>query len=466
MKNRDRRPRNAAGRADRAVLTGMVLLMLVLSAVVSPGVDFGSAGDALNYFIAVITLAFTVLLFFFCINSITLDRRESRIFKWMIVIFFLTAVLLLLIGDSSRAAVHRLTMVLYTLLYLFSALYWLLFWDFQRGKHPHLFGEKCCGIIHCVFFGIYGALTVVNHFTGFCFSVAPDGVFVVRSYLLFYMTLAWFIIYLVLAMTTVCDLKTKLTLASYSLFPLLNWLLVLLFPDRAFYMGIFSALGTFLYLIPLYLLFFNVYLENGRLYLQRERELEESRANAMMLKISPHFISNVMGSIVALCDADAKKAGELAARFARYLRDNYTDMTDEQMIPFSKELEHIRNYLAVEQIRFPGLKVEYDVETEAFLIPTLAVQPLVENAVRHGISKRPDASGTVTIRAFEEERDYVIRILDDGIGFDTVEPRDDKKHVGIANARTRLALLCSGSLTVTGLPGQPTVCEIRIPKGE
>ena len=288
----------------------------------------------------------------------------------------------------------------------------------------------------------------------------------VRSYWLYCLTFLGFALYFILTMKAQCDKKTKWTLLSYSAFPLLGWLLAILHHDSEFYVNIFSAFSLVLHVIPLQLLFYNVYLEKGRLALRREQELELSRANAMMLKISPHFIANTMGSIVALCDTDAQEAGELASRFADYLRDNYAEMSEDTMIPFSTELEHIRNYLAIEQVRFPGLKVEYDVRADAFLLPTLTVQPLVENAVRHGISKRRNSSGTVEITSFETETDYVIRIADDGVGYSPTPENNGKKHVGNANAKARLMLLCEGTLTVTGQRGQGTVCEIRIPKGE
>ena len=467
MKKETRLFGKSAKRAEYAVLFGMLVLLVALTAAAAVLVDFGNAGEAVSFFLSLTTLLFVVLLFFFCINSYALDRREKQIFESMVAVFYLAALTMLLgSGSVGKAETAQISMLLNTLLYLFSSLYWLSFRLFQKGKYPHLFGERCVGIIHYVFFGIYSVLVIVNHFTGFCFSVGEGGEFIVRSDLLFYMTSFWFFLYLVIAMTTKCSLKTKLTLASYSLFPLLNWLLAFVLPDAEFYLGIFSAVGIFLYLIPLYLLFFNVYLESGRLFLQRERELEESRANAMALKINPHFIANTMSSIVALCDTEPEKAGELAAKFARYLRDNYTDSPLEQMSPFSQELTYIRNYLAIEQTRFAGLRVEYDVRTDRFLLPTLAVQPLVENAVRHGISKRPDACGTVTIQSFEDTNDYVIRILDDGVGLPAEPPSDTRKHVGIANAKARLSLLCRGTLTVAGREGGGTVCEIRIPKGE
>ena len=446
------------------VLALMLVLLLAAAAAAIRHTDFSVASAAANLLLSAVTVSLTVLLYFFCINSFAWDRREQNLFQILVTAFFLTGLpVLLASGIEGKPQMRRLTMLLYTFLYVFSALYWLAFWLFQKGKYPHRFGEKSCGIIHLVFWGIYILLAVVNHFTGFCFTVAADGSFVVRSYLIYGLTVLWFILYFGIAMTTQCDMKIKLTLVSYSLFPLLNWLLLPVVPDLRFYLDIFSSLGLFFYLIPLYLLFFNVYLESGRLFLQRERELEESRANAMMLKISPHFISNTMSSIVALCYADAPKAGRLASSFAVYLRDNYADMSENVMIPFSKELEHIRNYLAIEEIRFPGLRVEYDIREKAFLIPTLTVQPLVENAVRHGISKRPDASGTVKIASLADEGCYIIRISDDGVGFDTAQHKDGK-HIGVANAKARLHMLCSGTLTITSQRGAGTVCEIRIPK--
>ena len=448
-----------------AVLALMLALLVVASVMATRLTDLSVAAAAVNLHISVITASLTVLLYFFCVNSFAWDRKEQWLFAVLVTVFFFSDLpVLLASGIEGKPQMHRLTMLLYTFLYVFSALYWLAFWLFQKNNSPHRFGEKVCGLIYLVFWGIYILLVVVNHFTGFCFTVTADGSFEVRSPLLFIMTVLWFILYLVIAMTTQCAMKAKLTLASYSLFPLLNWLLLPVVPDLRFYLNIFSSLGLFFYLIPLYLLFFNVYLESGRLFLQRERELEESRVNALMLKISPHFIANTMSSIVALCYADAPKAGELASNFAVYLRDNYADMSENPMVPFSKELEHIRNYLAIEVIRFPGLHVEYDVREKTFHIPTLTVQPLVENAVRHGISKRPDASGTVKIASFADESFYIIRILDDGAGFDTTATKDGK-HIGIANAKARLDMLCGGTLTVTSRRGEGTVCEIRIPKG-
>lgn len=456
---------NCRAPGENAFLILMICLFLAGSVTTIRLTDFGSASAAVNFFLSLVALLFTILLYSFCIFGFTWDVREKHSFSILVFAFFLHELASLLVsGIEDKPGLYRLIMLVYTLQYLFSSLYWLAFWFFQKGKYQHRFGEKNCKRICFAFFSVYALVTLVNYFTGFCFTVEPDGSFVMRSPLLLDLTLLWFVLYFMIIMTAQCNRKTKLTLASYSLFPMLSWLTFLFPRYRDFFLSIFSGLAALFYLIPLYLLFFNIYLENGQLFLQRERELELSRANAMMLKISPHFIANTMSSIVALCDCDAAKAGELASQFAVYLRDNYADMSEDEMIPFSAELGHIRNYLAIEEVRFPGLQVEYDIQAKDFLLPTLTVQPLVENAVRHGISKRPDASGTVKITSLEEENSYIIRIADDGVGFHPTEHKDGK-HIGISNAKARLHMLCTGTLTVTSQYGQGTVCEIRIPKG-
>ena len=452
--------------AEHGILAAMLILGFIFAVIAIRLTDFRIPTGVVNLCLSLTTLGFTTLLYFLCINSFAWDMRQKKIFELLVILFFLTNLPLLLASSSEGyPQMRRLTMFLYTLLYLLSALYWLVYWFFQKGKYRYRFGETCCEIIYFVFFGCYALVILINQFTGFCFSINADGIFVARSPLLFILTLLWFFIYFAITMTTQCDMRTKLTLASYSLFPLLSWLLIPLVSFSPFYLEIFSRLGIFFYMIPLYLLFFNVYLESGRLFLQREKELNESQLNAMMLKIGPHFIANTMSSIVALCGPDSPEAALLATRFARYLRDNYAELTDEPMITFKNELEHIRNYLAIEQTRFAGLRVEYDIQADHFLLPTLTVQPLVENAVRHGISKRQDVSGTVKIRSYETETDYVICIMDDGIGFSGIPENDGKKHIGISNAKARLSMLCNGALYITGQPDHGTVCEVRIPKG-
>ena len=224
-----------------------------------------------------------------------------------------------------------------------------------------------------------------------------------------------------------------------------------------------SCIEDFGLILSLYLAFFSVYQERGRLLLVKEKELVKSRLNTAVLQANPHFVYNTLASIEYFCDTDPATAKKLLDDFTKYLRSNSANLTNRLMIPFREELENLNAYLRIELIRFQNLRVEYDIAAEDFFVPCLSVQPLVENAVRHGIGKRRGNAGTVTIRTAETPDFWQIIILDDGVGY-TGTPQDGKAHIGIENVRQRLAILCGGTLTITGTEGQGTVAEMRIPK--
>ena len=144
-----------------------------------------------------------------------------------------------------------------------------------------------------------------------------------------------------------------------------------------------------------------------------------------------------------------------------------TAMSSSYLVSFDEDIEFVQNYLKLEKRRFGDrLTVEYDIQVTNFHIPLLTLQPLVENAVRHGISKRPEG-GTIRITTRELEDSYSVLLEDNGVGFDTTKaPDDSREHVGLSNVRTRLIALCGGSLTVHSVPGEGTTVEIRIKKEE
>lgn len=248
----------------------------------------------------------------------------------------------------------------------------------------------------------------------------------------------------------------KLTLMIY---PLLPYIITL----EAFYQTgpTLLPVGTFCSLVFLYS---NLYVRRENELIQRKHELTQSQLNAMRLQINPHFIFNTLGSIDSLCVEDSAQAQSLLRLFSKHLRNNYIGMADEPLIPFKNELEHLQNYLSIEQVRFPHLKVEYDIRVQNFYIPSLSVQPLAENAIQHGICKRRKSEGTLTISSWETEEAYMIAISDDGVGFSGQTTDDGKSHIGIANVQKRLELLCGGSLEVNSTPNIGTRCLIKLPK--
>ena len=192
-------------------------------------------------------------------------------------------------------------------------------------------------------------------------------------------------------------------------------------------------------------------------------QLQESRIALMISQIQPHFIYNTLGTIQQLCKEDPHQASKLVQNFSLYLRGNFSELDNTVPIRFAKELEHVRCYTEIELIRFPDMTVRYDIQSEAFLLPALTVQPLVENAIKHGLMGREEG-GTVTVTAYETATHYCVQVADDGVGFDTAAPLEQRKHVGIRNVRERLRVMCGGSLTVESQPGTGTTALIQIPK--
>lgn len=200
---------------------------------------------------------------------------------------------------------------------------------------------------------------------------------------------------------------------------------------------------------------------------QKELALSESNNALVLSQIQPHFLYNALTSIYRLCDVKPEEAKEAVSNFSKYLRGNLDSIKQTKMISFADELKHLQAYLSLEKMRYDDyLEVRYDIRATEFFIPPLTVQPLVENAVNHGISDLPDG-GCVTVSAYEEPDHYEIRVSDNGVGFDpTAQPSDERSHIGISNVRSRLEIMCNGTLEIISSPGNGTTAIIKIPKGE
>lgn len=196
-----------------------------------------------------------------------------------------------------------------------------------------------------------------------------------------------------------------------------------------------------------------------------ETQLALSRTTTMMSQIRSHFVFNILNAISGMCKYDPKMADDTIVRFARYLRNNIDIMEDDSNVSFETDLQHLEDYVALEQIRF-GDKIEFysDVEVSNFKIPPLIMQPVVENAIKHGVSKKQD-NGTIILRTRDLGDKIAITVEDDGVGFDMAEL--DKEHsVGIRNIRFRLEQLVHGELNIQSEIGKGTIVTITIPKEE
>ena len=199
---------------------------------------------------------------------------------------------------------------------------------------------------------------------------------------------------------------------------------------------------------------------------EHERAMQaEQRIQIMISQIQPHFLYNTLSTIQALCRIDPEKAFETTEKFGSYLRMNIDSLSQASLIPFEQELEHTRTYADIEMMRFPYVHISYDIEDEDFEVPALSIQPIVENAIRHGV--RGQYNGTVRVSTMLDEHDHVITVSDNGRGFDPASlGTQEGSHIGLQNVRERLEMLCDGKIDVDSRKGAGCTVTIRIPRGE
>ena len=200
--------------------------------------------------------------------------------------------------------------------------------------------------------------------------------------------------------------------------------------------------------------------------LRTQKELYDAKLQIMVSQIRPHFMYNALTSIAMMCELDPKTAKEATIAFSKYLRCNMDSLSQTKTVPFEQELSHLKNYLFIEKLRFDDLlNIEYDIQVTDFRVPQLSIQPLVENAVKHGVGMAEDG-GTVKISTRQTDNAYEVIISDDGVGFDVNAPKKDdgRSHVGMENTRKRLKEMCGADIIITSKIGEGTTARVIIPK--
>lgn len=230
--------------------------------------------------------------------------------------------------------------------------------------------------------------------------------------------------------------------------------------QRALFLACFLAPAS-VQIIPIELLLLSDLVQH---YLQQKEESAQQRARVAVLQMRPHFIHNTLASIYYLIAKDPKKAQQTTRDFSRYLQNNFEAIAQEGTIPFVKELEHTRAYLAVEQTCYEGrVFVDFDTPFTSFDVLPLTLQPVVENAVKHGMD--PDSKPLQILVATRElERGAQIIVEDNGLGF---APPDGKgQHFALDNVRERLKTKCGGTMQIEALQSGGTRVTIFVPRKE
>jgi two-component system LytT family sensor kinase len=203
----------------------------------------------------------------------------------------------------------------------------------------------------------------------------------------------------------------------------------------------------------------------------RER-LARAEVRALRAQISPHFIYNALTAIASFVRTDPERARELILEFAEFTR--YSFRAHGDFTTLAEELRSIDRYLTIERARFGDrLQVRLQIAPEVLPVglPVLCLQPLVENAVRHGLSRKPGV-GMVSIEARDAGAECHITVEDDGVGMDPavftpgLPETDDGQHVGLSNVDERLRNVFGDhfGLVVETAPGEGTKVSMRVPK--
>lgn len=194
-----------------------------------------------------------------------------------------------------------------------------------------------------------------------------------------------------------------------------------------------------------------------------QKDLKISQDKMLILKnqIQPHFIYNSLSIIRSLAKRDGHRAVECIDKFSDYLKAHIGAIQTDELVPFDKELYNVKVYLSLVQADYTRkVEVVYDLGVTDFLIPPLSLEPIVENAVNHGLSRQ---GGKITLTTFEQEGNIIVRICDNGTnknGADDYKPVH--MGVGIENTRKRLAVMCGGDLNMNIAEDGATV-DVIIP---
>ena len=309
----------------------------------------------------------------------------------------------------------------------------------------------------CILWGVYFFLLTFAQFNDLFYYVTLDNLLVRGAW--YPLGIGVLVVIMLLNLAGVIRRRSKLPKRYYRTF------LVCLLP-LTIAMIVHMRISVFLFLgiglgVTAFSMFSIILMYQIEQYMRQQREIAQQRAHILVLQMRPHFIYNTMTSIYYLCDQDPQKAKQVTMDFTTYLRKNFTAIASDESIPFAEELEHTRAYLAVEQAQFEdSLFVDYDTPFIRFRLPPLTLQPIVENAVKHGMD--PDSKPLhITIRTRETDSGSEIIVEDNGSGFEA--SADTEPHIALKNIQQRLKMMCRGSMEIIPRTGGGTVVKVTIP---
>ena len=408
-----------------------------------------------SVFNATVCLLGVLILLIHIVNLlIKKDRRkdENALLDFFIftAIHFATYFVFVLLKENYTS--NTFIISFYTAFYIMNNIEVLLFY-FYLTSYANIDkrAKKVFGIINLIVFSTFVITDIVNIFTHMYFT-SVDGVYT-RSKLMILSQGYQFIMLGISFVATIVNkslnVREKIAFSLYCVLPLVAIIIQNLMPGYAI------AYASLLIAIEILFLFLNV--EKNIKMREDEKRLKDANVKLMVSQIQPHFVYNTLSSISTLIPIDPDKAQKALAEFTDYLRMNFSTLTETHLVSFEDELKHIKTYVNLEKMRFNDrLNVIYDIKTTNFNLPPLSIQPLVENAIKHGILKKVEG-GTVTLKTYEDEQASIVEIIDDGVGFN-MEDVDFKgnKHIGLNNVKHRITTMSRGEIRFESEPNKGT----------
>lgn len=234
--------------------------------------------------------------------------------------------------------------------------------------------------------------------------------------------------------------------------------MILFYANRFNNTGTFCNIGILIFILLLYASSMLDLINKANLSTKYEAQLKEAKNYLMLSQMKPHFIYNTLGAIRTMIISSPQTAYDMVTYFSKYLRANINTIDPKEQILFSKELEHIKSYVEIEKIRFVDrIHVEYSIERDDFFVPPLTIQPLVENAIKHGICKKIEG-GHLKISSFESSNNYIVTIEDDGVGFDPdqLNSKEKEESVGLNNIQFRLREIAQAQIKIESVLNKGT----------
>ena len=414
-------------------------------------------------FNATVCLLGTAILLVHIINlSIKKNKRKDEIclliFFAFTAIHFMTYFTFTMIKRVYTS--DELIKAFYTIFYIMNNMevFILFYYMIAYITIPEISARKL-SILNLIAFGIFVVLDVINIFTGLFFT-AVDGEYT-RSKLMFLSQGYQLEMFIVIFIVTITNKRLNVTeKAAFSIYCFLPLVAIVL---QNIFKGYAIAYASIIISIELLFVFLTV--QKNMKIAEEEEKSKDAQIKLMLSQIQPHFIYNSLSSISTMIDLDPERAQKSLDDFTDYLRSNLSSLSETRMIPFEDELKHIKSYVSLEKLRFnERINVIYDIKALNFNVPPLTIQPLVENAIKHGILKKLEG-GTVTLSTYETETTIVIKVKDDGIGFDFDKIDFSRnEHIGLMNIKYRIEKMCNGEMIIDSKENVGTTVIVAITK--